>query len=127
MKLFTADGLVHDLILSHKIEMQATVTAADVRDMIRVKFDMVHLGTQIETLQVMPSLINVMTEEWSVVQQALWQDKNQELGVSMTPCRTEAGEGIWRNPLPWSGHDFPEHARRYIDALAAERQGGNGD
>jgi hypothetical protein len=91
------EDLAYDLVLTTKIDIRATATAAEVRDLIRAKFKMGELGAQIKTLQALPSMVNIMEDEWSSVQEAIWADESSETVFQMTLRRKEEAEEVWEN------------------------------
>jgi hypothetical protein len=90
------EGLIEGLEFTTKITISSTSTDAEIRDLIREKFNMPDLKAQIKTLTLLPSLTCFMQAEWTTIQQEFWDDK-AETSLRMTLRKAEDGEIVWEN------------------------------
>jgi SNF2 family DNA or RNA helicase len=91
------NGLTDGLPLTTKITICPTATDAEVRDLIRAKFNLPDLSAQIKTLTLLPSMTNFMEADWTSIQQELWEDKETETSLRMTLRKADDGEEVWEN------------------------------
>ena len=80
----TEIGLVDNIPSELPITVRPTATRAEVRDIIRAKFQLNQNQAQIATLQVKSSLSNIMKQDWSAVQKELWSGIDSSPVVEMT-------------------------------------------
>ena len=80
----TETGLLDNIPSELPITIRPTATRAEVRDIIRAKFQLDLNQGQIATLQVKSSLSNIMKQDWSAVQKELWSGIDSSPVVEMT-------------------------------------------
>jgi len=90
-------GLIDQIRPELPITIRPTATVAEVRDIIRAKFQLDQNQAQIATLQLKSSLSNIMQQAWSGVQKELWSGSDPKPVFTMTCYKRDDGETLWEN------------------------------
>lgn len=87
-----AEGLENGLVINTAITLRSTMTREEVRDYIRLKFKMDTIGAQISNLDIRPSRLNIMEDDWDSIHDVLWGADSSEIDFSMTLRKREDDE-----------------------------------